>query len=181
MLILLAFSLPVYRPWVSLGAPLFALVWLVRGDLRARVASLRHHLPTLAVVDEKRCSGCGLCVKDCPFQAIHAVARNGRQVVEVNEELMEKYLEGEELSRDELHNAFEQALRVVGTVISVSADWASGGSCGHSRSRATTNADGVTAPETRSSANPATVSMRAHPGWPPGSTVNTTPEVAAGT
>ena len=33
------------------------------------------------------------------------------QVVEVNEELMEKYLEGEDLSRDDLHNAFEQALR----------------------------------------------------------------------
>jgi elongation factor G len=33
------------------------------------------------------------------------------QVVEVNEELMEKYLEGEELTRDELHSAFEQALR----------------------------------------------------------------------
>ena len=33
------------------------------------------------------------------------------QVVEVNEELMEKYLEGEELSREELHTAFEQALR----------------------------------------------------------------------
>ena len=33
------------------------------------------------------------------------------QVVETNEELMEKYLEGEELSRDELHDAFEQALR----------------------------------------------------------------------
>ena len=33
------------------------------------------------------------------------------QVVEVNEDLMEKYLEGEELSRDELHHAFEQALR----------------------------------------------------------------------
>jgi len=33
------------------------------------------------------------------------------QVIEVNEELMEKYLEGEELSRDELHDAFEQALR----------------------------------------------------------------------
>jgi len=33
------------------------------------------------------------------------------QVVEVNEELMEKYLEGEELSREELHSAFEQALR----------------------------------------------------------------------
>ena len=33
------------------------------------------------------------------------------QVVEVNEDLMEKYLEGEKLSRDDLHNAFEQALR----------------------------------------------------------------------
>jgi elongation factor G len=33
------------------------------------------------------------------------------QVVEVNEEIMEKYLEGEELSREELHGAFEQALR----------------------------------------------------------------------
>jgi len=33
------------------------------------------------------------------------------QVVEVNEKLMEKYLEGEELSREELHTAFEQALR----------------------------------------------------------------------
>ncbi len=33
------------------------------------------------------------------------------QVVEVNDDLMEKYLEGEELSREELHNAYEQALR----------------------------------------------------------------------
>ena len=33
------------------------------------------------------------------------------QVVEVNEELMEKFLEGEDLTREELHNAFEQALR----------------------------------------------------------------------
>jgi len=33
------------------------------------------------------------------------------QVVEVNEELMEKFLEGEDLSREELHTAFEQALR----------------------------------------------------------------------
>jgi elongation factor G len=33
------------------------------------------------------------------------------QVVETNEALMERYLEGEELSREELHNAFEQALR----------------------------------------------------------------------
>ncbi|MGD8384637.1 MAG: elongation factor G [Lysobacterales bacterium] len=33
------------------------------------------------------------------------------QVVEVNEDLMEKFLEGEELTREELHTAFEQALR----------------------------------------------------------------------
>jgi elongation factor G len=33
------------------------------------------------------------------------------QVVEVNAELMEKYLEGEDLTREELHTAFEQALR----------------------------------------------------------------------
>jgi len=33
------------------------------------------------------------------------------QVVEVNDDLMEKYLEGEELTREELHAAFEQALR----------------------------------------------------------------------
>lgn len=33
------------------------------------------------------------------------------QVVETNEALMEKYLEGEELSREELHDAFDQALR----------------------------------------------------------------------
>jgi elongation factor G len=33
------------------------------------------------------------------------------QVVEVNDDLMEKYLEGEDLTREELHSAFEQALR----------------------------------------------------------------------
>ncbi|MEE4217036.1 MAG: elongation factor G [Xanthomonadales bacterium] len=33
------------------------------------------------------------------------------QVVEVNEGLMEKYLEGEDLGKEELHDAFEQALR----------------------------------------------------------------------
>jgi elongation factor G len=33
------------------------------------------------------------------------------QVVEVNDDLMMKFLDGEELSRDELHVAYEQALR----------------------------------------------------------------------
>jgi O-antigen ligase len=50
VLILLAFSLPTYRPWVSLGAPLFALLWLARGGLRSRIRPLARHLPTLAVL-----------------------------------------------------------------------------------------------------------------------------------
>ncbi|NIM68992.1 MAG: elongation factor G [Xanthomonadales bacterium] len=59
-------------------------------------------------------------VRDCFFQTegetdILSLAEAHEaiidQVVEVNEALMEKYLEGEELSREELHNACEQALR----------------------------------------------------------------------
>lgn len=59
-------------------------------------------------------------VRDCFFQTegetdIFSLAEAHEaiidQVVEVNDELMEKYLEGEELSREELHSAFEQALR----------------------------------------------------------------------
>jgi elongation factor G len=59
-------------------------------------------------------------VRDCFFQTegetdIFSLAEAHDaiidQVVEVNEELMEKFLEGEELSREELHAAFEQALR----------------------------------------------------------------------
>jgi len=59
-------------------------------------------------------------VRDCFYQTegetdIFSLAQAHEaiidQVVEVNEELMEKYLEGEELSREELHSAFEQALR----------------------------------------------------------------------
>ena len=59
-------------------------------------------------------------VKDCFFSTegetdIFSLAEAHEaiidQVVEVNEDLMEKYLEGEKLSRDDLHNAFEQALR----------------------------------------------------------------------
>ncbi len=59
-------------------------------------------------------------VSDCFFQTegetdIFSLAEAHEaiidQVVEVNEDLMEKYLEGEKLSREELHAAFEQALR----------------------------------------------------------------------
>lgn len=59
-------------------------------------------------------------VRDCFFQTEGATdifslaeAHNAiiDQVVETNEALMERYLEGETLSRDELHDAFELALR----------------------------------------------------------------------
>ncbi len=59
-------------------------------------------------------------VKDCFFQTegetdIFSLSEAHEaiidQVVEVNEELMEKYLEGETLTREELHSAFQQALR----------------------------------------------------------------------
>ena len=65
-------------------------------------------------------SGNRSTVRDCFFQTegetdIFSLSEAHEaiidQVVEVNEDLMEKYLEGEELSRDELHEAFEQALR----------------------------------------------------------------------
>ncbi len=59
-------------------------------------------------------------VRDCFFQTdgdtdIFSLAEAHEaiidQVVEVNDELMERYLEGEKLSREELVTAFEQALR----------------------------------------------------------------------
>jgi elongation factor G len=59
-------------------------------------------------------------VSDCFFQTegetdIFSLAEAHEaivdQVVEVSDELMEKYLEGEELTRDELHTAYEKALR----------------------------------------------------------------------
>jgi len=59
-------------------------------------------------------------VRDCFFQEegetdIFSLAEAHEaiidQVVEVNDGLMEKYLEGEKLSREELHDAYEQALR----------------------------------------------------------------------
>lgn len=62
----------------------------------------------------------GTAVRDCFFKsegetdifslaAAHEEIRD--QVIEVDETLMAKYLEGEEISRDELHDAFEDALR----------------------------------------------------------------------
>lgn len=41
--------------------------------------------PTVAAVDQRRCSGCRLCVRDCPYQAIEIVRVGQREVARVNE------------------------------------------------------------------------------------------------
>ncbi|GAB4177224.1 MAG: elongation factor G [Wenzhouxiangellaceae bacterium] len=88
-------------------------------DLEALVREIREEfgaacLPVNLPADNFR------IVRDCFFQEdgdtdifslprAHAEIRD--QVIEVDEGLMAKYLEGEEISRQELHDAFEKALR----------------------------------------------------------------------
>ena len=44
-------------------------------------------VPTVAQIDARHCSGCRVCVGDCPYQAIEVVADGARLVVHVNEAL----------------------------------------------------------------------------------------------
>ena len=44
-------------------------------------------MPTVAEVDPRRCSGCRLCLRDCPYQALAVVEEGGRAVARVNEVL----------------------------------------------------------------------------------------------
>jgi len=48
--VVLAASLPLYRPWVTLATTLILLLWLVGPGVRQRVARLRHHRLSLAVL-----------------------------------------------------------------------------------------------------------------------------------
>ncbi|MEE4270441.1 MAG: O-antigen ligase family protein [Thermoanaerobaculales bacterium] len=50
LVVVLAFSLPLYRAWVSLAATLIIILWFVQGDLRHRIHRLKRHRLTLAVV-----------------------------------------------------------------------------------------------------------------------------------
>lgn len=67
--------LPAWAVWVS-GIGIVALVtavpWLTRPRLEA--------LPAPAEVNERTCTGCEQCVRDCPYDAIEMVARtDGRE------------------------------------------------------------------------------------------------------
>jgi heterodisulfide reductase subunit A len=42
-------------------------------------------VPTVAEVDPERCSGCLLCIRDCPYYAIEPVTLEGRTVARVSE------------------------------------------------------------------------------------------------
>jgi O-antigen ligase len=48
--VVLAFSLSLYRPWLTLAATLVMLFWFFGGDLRSRLVRLRHHRLTLAIL-----------------------------------------------------------------------------------------------------------------------------------
>jgi O-antigen ligase len=48
--VVLAASLPLYRPWVTLATTLILLLWFVGRGLRQRIARLRHHRLSLAVL-----------------------------------------------------------------------------------------------------------------------------------
>jgi O-antigen ligase len=50
LVVVLAFSLPLYRAWVSLAAFLILLLWFFQGDLKDRMAGLRRHRLTLTIM-----------------------------------------------------------------------------------------------------------------------------------
>jgi heterodisulfide reductase subunit A len=47
------------------------------------------HEPTVAIVDENICRGCGLCVSVCPYEAKELVSKDKKKVVKINEILCE--------------------------------------------------------------------------------------------
>jgi O-antigen ligase len=48
--VILAFSLPLYRPWLTLAATLVMLIWTFGGGLRADLARLKGHRLSLAIL-----------------------------------------------------------------------------------------------------------------------------------
>jgi O-antigen ligase len=50
LLLVLAFSIPIYRKWVVICAPLILLLWFFDGRFRDKIEALRRHRLTLAIV-----------------------------------------------------------------------------------------------------------------------------------
>jgi O-antigen ligase len=50
LLLVLAFSIPIYRKWVVICAPLIIVLWFIDGRLRDKLRVLRHHRLTLAIL-----------------------------------------------------------------------------------------------------------------------------------
>ncbi len=50
LVVVLAFSLPLYRAWVSLAAALILILWFFQPDLKARIVRLGHHRLSMAVL-----------------------------------------------------------------------------------------------------------------------------------
>jgi O-antigen ligase len=50
LVVVLAFSIPLYRAWVSLSTALILVLWFFQGDLGGRFARVRRHGLTLAIV-----------------------------------------------------------------------------------------------------------------------------------
>ena len=73
--VVLAASLPLYRPWVTLASTLILLLWLVGRGLRQRVARLRHHRLTLAVLTFLALNLLSLLWSDDPAEGLRYVAK----------------------------------------------------------------------------------------------------------
>jgi len=73
--VVLAGSLPLYRPWVTLATTLILLLWLVGPGLRQRVARLRHHRLTLAVLAFLVLNLLSLLWSDDPAEGLRYVAK----------------------------------------------------------------------------------------------------------
>ena len=50
LVVVLAFSLPLYRAWVSLAAILILILWFFQGNLKAQITRLGRHRLTVAIL-----------------------------------------------------------------------------------------------------------------------------------
>jgi len=73
--VVLAASLPLYRPWITLATTLILLLWFFARGLRRRVARLRHHRLTLAVLTFLALNLLSLLWSENPAEGLRYVAK----------------------------------------------------------------------------------------------------------